>query len=155
MTAVSKWSLGFASRTGDYIVMIPKGSPLPARRSVTVTTAVDSQPDMKLAVYMGESEKAEENYPMSNIRLDCIEKGAAGASRIKLTFYAYEHSVFRIGVCYKEGDPEQDISIIPATGLSEENMNRMREMINKMTAQVTPQEVEGQDLGVIPLSVMV
>jgi molecular chaperone DnaK (HSP70) len=104
---------------------------------------------------MGESEKAEENYPMSNIRLDCIEKGAAGASRIKLTFYAYEHSVFRIGVCYKEGDPEQDISIIPATGLSEENMNRMREMINKMTAQVTPQEVEGQDLGVIPLSVMV
>jgi len=154
MTANSKWSLGFASHTGDYIVIIPKGSPLPARRSVTVTTAVDSQPNMKLAIYMGESKKAEENYPLSNIRLDCFEKGAAGVPRIKLTFYAYEHSVFRIGVCYKEGEPEQDISIIPATGLSEEDMNRLREMINKMTSQSTPQEVGGGDLGVITLSVV-
>ena len=155
MTVNSKWSLGFASKTGDFIVVIPKGSPLPARRSVSVTTAVDSQPDMKLSIYMGESKKAEENYPLSNIRLDCFEKGAAGVPRIKLTFYAYEHSVFRIGVCYKEGEPEQDISIIPATGLSEEDMNRLREMINKMTSQSTPQEVGGGDLGVVPLSVVV
>jgi molecular chaperone DnaK len=154
MTVNSKWSLGFASRSGDFIAVIPKGSPLPARRSVTITTAVDAQPNMKLSIYMGESSKAEENYPLSNIKLDCFEKGAAGVPRIKLTFYAYEHSVFRIGVCYKEGEPEQDISIIPATGLPEEEMNRLRELISKMTAQSTPQEVGGTDLGVITLSVV-
>jgi len=155
MTVNSKWSLGFASCTGDFIVVIPKGSPLPARRSVSVPTAVDSQPDMKLSIYMGESSKAGDNYPLSNIKLDCFEKGAAGVPRVKLTFYAYEHSVFRIGVCYREGEPEQEISIIPATGLSEEDMNRLRELVNKMTAQTTPQEVEGGDLGVIPLAVVV
>jgi molecular chaperone DnaK (HSP70) len=154
MIANSKWSLGFASHTGDFIVVIPKDNPLPARRSVTVTTAVDSQPDMKLSIYMGESSKAEDNYPLSNIRLDCIEKGAAaGVSRVKLTFYAYEHSVFRIGVCYKEGEPEQEISIIPAAGLSVEDMNRLRGMLNRMAAQVIPQEVAGLDLDVVPLSV--
>ncbi|RJO62920.1 MAG: hypothetical protein C4542_01435 [Dehalococcoidia bacterium] len=155
MTVNSKWSLGFASRSGDFIAVIPKGSHLPARRSVTVTTAVDAQPNMKLSIYMGESSKAEDNYPLSNIRLECFEKGAAGVPRIKLTFYAYEHSVFRIGVCYKEGEPEQDISIIPATGLSEEYMNRMREMVNKMTSQAISQEVGGPDLGVVTLSVVV
>jgi molecular chaperone DnaK (HSP70) len=154
MTVNSKWSLGFASRKGDFIVAIPKGSQLPARRSVTVTTAMDAQPNMKLSIYMGESSKAEENYPLSNIKLDCFEKGAAGVPRIKLTFYAYEHSVFRIGVCYKEGEPEQDISIIPATGLSEEKMNQLRELISKMTSQATPQEVGGPDLGVVTLSVV-
>jgi len=107
---------------------------------------------MKLSIYMGESSKAEYNYPLSNIKLDCFEKGAAGVPRVKLTFYAYEHSVFRIGVCYKEGEPEQEISIIPATGLSEEKMNQLRELISKMTSQATPQEVGGPDLGVIPLS---
>lgn len=155
MTAISKWSLGFASCSGDFIVVIPKGSPLPARRSVSVTTAVDEQPDMKLSIYMGESSKAGDNYPLSNIQLDCFEKGAAGIPRVKLTFYAYEHSVFRIGVCYREGEPEQEISIIPATGLSEEDMNRLRELVNKMTSQSTPQEVGGPDLGVIPLAAVV
>jgi molecular chaperone DnaK (HSP70) len=155
MTAISKWSAGFASSAGDFIVVIPKGSPLPARRSVSVTTAVDAQPDMKLSIYIGESSKAGDNYPLSNIKLDCFEKGAAGVPRVKLTFYAYEHSVFRIGVCYREGEPEQEISIIPATGLSEEDMNRLRELVNKMTAQTAPQEVEGGDLGVVPLSVVV
>ncbi len=154
MTAISKWSVGFASSTGDFIVVIPKGSPLPARRSVSVTTAVDAQPNMKLSVYMGESSKAADNYPLSNINLDCFEKGDAGVPRIKLTFYAYEHSVFRIGVCYKEGEPEQDVSIIPATGLSEEKMNQLRELINKMTTQATPQEVGGEDLGVVKLGVV-
>ena len=155
MTVNSKWSLGFASRPGDFVVVIPKGSPLPARRSVTVTTAVDAQPDMKLSIFMGEGRKAEDNYPLSNIKLDCFEKGAAGVPRVKLTFYAYEHSVFRIGVCYREGEPEQEISIIPASGLSEEAMNRLRELVNKMTAQASLQEVEGPDLGVIPLAVVV
>jgi molecular chaperone DnaK len=151
MTIDSKWSLGFASHTGDFVVVIPKGSPLPARRSVTVTTVVDAQPDMKLSVYMGEGHKARDNYPLSNIKLDCFEKGAAGVPRVKLTFYAYEHNVFRIGVCYREGELEHEISIIPSTGLSEEDVNRLRELINKMTSQAMPQEVGGLDLGMIPL----
>jgi molecular chaperone DnaK len=155
MAAVSKWSMGFASYYGDFIAVIPKGSELPARRSVTVTTAVDAQPDMKLAVYMGESGRAEDNYPLSVIKLDCFEKGAKGIPQIKLTFYAYEHSVFRIGVCYKEGEPDQDVSIIPASGLSEEKMNQLRDLVNRMAAQSVPLEVGGRDLGIIPLSVVV
>jgi molecular chaperone DnaK len=153
MVSVSKWSIGFSSHDGDFIVVIPKTSPLPARRSVTVTTAVDSQQDMKLSIWMGESGRAEDNYPLSNIRLEGFQKGnPAGVSRVKLTFYAYEHSVIKIGCCYKEGDPEQEISIIPAADLSEADMNRLRELVNDMTSRVTPQEIPGADLGVVPLA---
>ncbi|GEM_PF-1893483 len=153
MAAVAKWSIGLSSHNGDFVVVIPKASPLPARRSVTVTTAIDSQQDMKLSIWMGESEKAEDNYPLSNIRLEGFQKdNAAGVSRVKLTFYAYEHSVIKIGCCYKEGDPEQEISIIPAADLSEADMNRLRELVNEMTLKVTPQEISGPDLGTVSLA---
>jgi len=155
MVTVTKWSVGFASHSGDFIVVIPKDSPLPARRSVIVTTAVASQPDMNLSIYMGEGKKAADNYPLSNIRLECKERTTAGAPHVKLTFYAYEHSILRVGVCYNEGEGEQEISIIPASDLSEEDMNRLREMVSRMAAQANPQEVGGRDLGVIPLSVVV
>jgi hypothetical protein len=108
---------------------------------------------MKLSIFMGESNIAEENYPLSNIRLEGFEQGSAEElSKVKLTFYAYEHSVIKIGCCYKTGDPEQEISIIPAGGLSEADMNRLRELINDMTAKATPQEIPGPDLGFIPLA---
>ena len=153
MTAVSKWSIGFSSHNGDFVVVIPKTSLLPARRSVTVTTALDSQQDMKLSIWMGESGRAEDNYPLSNIRLEGFQKdNPAGVSRVKLTFYAYEHSVIKIGCCYKEGDPEQEISIIPAADLSEADMNRLRELVNELASRVTPQEIVGPDLGTVPLA---
>lgn len=153
MTAVSRWSIGFSSHKGDFVVVVPKNSPLPARRSVTVTTASDSQQDMKLSIWMGESGRAEDNYPLSNIRLEGFQKdNPAGVSRVKLTFYAYEHSVIKIGCCYKEGDPEQEISIIPAADLSEADMNRLRELVNDMVSKVTPQEIPGPDLDTVPLS---
>jgi molecular chaperone DnaK (HSP70) len=155
MVAVSKWSVGFASSTGDFIIVIPKDSPLPARRSVTVTTAVDSQADMSLLVYMGENKKAAENYPLSSVRLECEEKTPAGTPHIKLTFYAYEHSIFRVGVCYKPGRGEQEVCIIPASDVTEEEMNSLRDLVNKMAARSTPQEVGDGDLGVIPLVAVV
>ena len=134
------------------MVVIPKGTPLPARRSLTVTTSVDSQADMLLAVGMGESKKASENYPLSNVRLECREKAPAGESSIRLTFYAYEHSVLRIGVRYKPNEAEQEVSIIPAAGMSEEETKRLQKHVAELTSRVTPQEIAAEDLGTIPLS---
>ena len=107
---------------------------------------------MLLTVSMGESKKASENYPLSNVRLECREKAAAGESSIRLTFYAYEHSIIRIGVRYKENESEQEISIIPASDMSEEDMKRLREHVTMLTSQAAPQEIAGEDLGVIPLA---
>ena len=128
---------------------------MPARRSVTVTTAVDSQPDMNLLIYMGEGPRAEDNFPLSSIRLECKEKEPAGTQRVRLTFYAYEHSVLRVGVRYKENESEQEISIIPASDMSEADMQKLRDLVDKMAVQAVPQEVPGEDLGIIPLSVVV
>jgi molecular chaperone DnaK (HSP70) len=152
MASLSKWSVGIANARGDFVVVIPRGSLLPARRCVTVTTAADSQPDMKLSVYMGEGKTAEENYPLSAIRLECRGDCLAGQQQVKLTFNVYEHSVMNIGVRYAENEAEQEISIIPVTGLSDEEMARLREIINKNIAESVPQEVcVGTALDVVPL----
>jgi molecular chaperone DnaK len=152
MAQVSKWSVGIASAKGDFVVVIPKDSPLPARRCVTVTTAADAQPDMKLSIYMGEGKIAEKNYPLAAVRLECRGALAAGEARLKLTFNVYEHSVMRISVRYAEGEAEQEINILPVSGLSDEEMKKLREIVDKKIVESIPQEVcMDAPLEVIPL----
>ena len=63
-TNLTKWSLGIASRTGRFITIIPKGTPLPAQRSVVVTTVEDSQSNIGLDIRLGEQPQAMDNYPL-------------------------------------------------------------------------------------------
>jgi molecular chaperone DnaK (HSP70) len=144
MSSISKWSIGIASGKGDFVCIIPRDSNIPARRSVIVTTSEDMQPDMNLLVYMGQEGRAEDNYLLSSIRLECKEKAPAGTPRIKLTFYAYDHSIIKIGVRYKE------LSIIPASDLSDEDMKRLNAMIKRMIAESITQPV-GDELGPVAL----
>ncbi|MCL2679626.1 MAG: Hsp70 family protein [Dehalococcoidia bacterium] len=141
MEKLSKWSVGVADHKGDYVVIIPKGSPLPARRCITVTTSRDLQSNMKLAVYMGESKRASGNYPLSNISLECCEKLPAGGTAVRLTFNLYTHSVMRISVCYRDNETPQEVDIVPVSGLSEAQMARLREVINLEINSSTPREV--------------
>jgi molecular chaperone DnaK (HSP70) len=150
MSSISKWSIGIASSKGDFVCIIPKDSNIPARRSIIVTTSEDSQPDMNLLVYMGQEGRAEDNYLLSSIRLECKEKAPAGTPRIKLTFYVYDHSIIKIGVRYKERGPEQELSIIPASDLSDEDMKRLNAMIKRMIAESITQPV-GDELGPVAL----
>ncbi len=152
MGTLSKWSLGLSDSKGTFITVIPKGSLLPAKRRVTVTTAADQQPDMKLSVFIGESPKASANYPLSNIKLECREVLPAGQARVRLTFYSYEHSVVRIGIQYKENEPEHEVSIIPVSGLPDDEMERLRSIIKRKIDTSIPLEVGGdKDLGVVAL----
>jgi molecular chaperone DnaK len=140
------------SSKGNFVNLIPKGSPLPAKRALVVTTAADQQPDMKLSVYMGESTKASANYPLSNVKLECREMLPAGQTRVRLTLCAYEHSVLRIGIQYKEGESEHEVSIIPVAGLPEEEMNRLREIIKRQISALSLFVIEGgPELSVVAL----
>lgn len=60
---LTKWSLGIASETGKLIIVIPKGTALPARRSVVVTTITDSQPNIGLNIVLGSSPRSKTTTP--------------------------------------------------------------------------------------------
>jgi len=116
-----------------------------------VTTVSDLQPNIWLDIRLGERDKAIENFALSSIKLDCIEPAPKGTPRVKLTFCAYEHSIFKLWVCYKEGDEEREAIIMPSAGLSEQEIAELQKMISKLVKDATPQTIESPDLGVIPL----
>ena len=90
-----------------------------------VTTASDFQPNIGLDIRLGERDNAVENFALTNIKLDSIEPAPKGIPHVKLTFCAYEHSVFTLWVCYNEGDKEREAILMPGTGLSPQEISRL------------------------------
>ncbi len=151
MSDKARWSLGIASRSGAFVTIIPRGTVLPAKRKVVVTTVEDDQPNIGLDIRMGESSRAADNYPFSCIRLDGVEKALKGVPRVSLTFYAYSNSVCNIGVRYKEGDSEQVLTIFPSFGLSDEEVRCIHKKVARLATECQPAELETLAGATIPL----
>lgn len=131
MTNVTKHSLGIASGTGKTIVVVPKDTPLPVQRTLTVTTAGDKQRNIGLVVVMGERPQAEDNYQLSRIRLDDIEPGLRGEATVKLTFRGFANGLWSVGIRYRANLPEQHLSIIPSAGFSKTELGIIQEKAAK------------------------
>ncbi len=154
MPETSKWSLGVVYRGGRVIKIIPKDTLLPARRSFMVTSMEDDQPNVDLVIVLGEHAMVGDNYMLSRIKLDGIEKGPKGAPRVKLTFYSYTNGIYEVGVRYKKDDPEQMLTVIPTAGLSKAEADAVRTTATKYAEEHRPQEKDcapESELPVIPL----
>jgi molecular chaperone DnaK len=92
---------------------------------------------------------ASENYIISRIKIAEIEPAPKGTPRVKLTFYVYTNGVYEIGICRKEGDTEQKMSIIPSSGLSQDEVALIQQKITKMAEACIPQELQASDLGIL------
>ena len=144
MGTVAKYSLGLTTNLGKTIVVIPKNTPLPVQRVITVTTTVDGQRNIGLIMTLGEHEEAEENFQLSRIRLDDIEQGARGEAKVKLTFRGFVNGLWSVGVQSRPGAPEQELSIIPSAGLSQAEIAKIKERaaryieLNKPTEEALP-----------------
>ena len=153
MASVTKHSLGIASRTGRTIVIVPKDTPLPVQRCLTVTTTEDNQKNIGLIVTLGERPRSEENFQLSRIKLDDIDTVPRGVLRVRLTFRGFANGLWSVGVCYKEGGPEQDLSIIPSAGLSKTELEKIQEKSMKYIEENKPKEpAEPATADVIPLA---
>ncbi len=140
MPSVTKYSLAIASRAGKTIVIVPKNTPLPVQRSVTVTTTEDHQPNIGLVITMGERPTSEDNFLLSRIKLDDIEPVLKGEVKVKLTFRGFTNGLWSVGVRYKDDGPEQQLSIIPSAGLSKEELARIQEKATKYIEEHKPTE---------------
>jgi molecular chaperone DnaK (HSP70) len=140
MASLTKYSLGIASRTGKIVTIIPSGTPLPVQRSLVVTTIDDKQDNIGLIVTLGERLRAEDNFQLSRIRLDDIEPGPKGEIRVKLTFRGYVNGLWSVGVQYKTGGIEQQLSIIPSAGLSKVELEKIQQKAMKYIEEHKPPE---------------
>jgi len=148
----TKHSLGITSNTGKTIVVIPKDTPLPAQRSLTVTTARDDQRNIGLIITLGERPEAEDNFQFSRIRLDDIKIGPKGEAKVRLIFRGFVNGLWSVGVQYREDIPERQLSIIPSAGLSQDDIELIKEKATKYIEDNKPAgEAEPATMDVIPL----
>jgi molecular chaperone DnaK (HSP70) len=152
MADITKHSLGIASRSGKTIIIVPKGSSLPVQRSITVTTWQDNQHNIGLIVTLGERNEAEENFTLSRIKLDDIDYLPKGEVKVRLTFRGYTNGLWSVGVQYKQGGPEQQLSIIPSAGLTRSELEKVQEKAMRYIEENKPEgEVEPATTNIIPL----
>jgi molecular chaperone DnaK len=148
---LTKWAMGIAAAGGKYMPLVPKGVPVPVKRTITVTTCADAQPNMVLDVYLGERPTAAENYLIARVNLTDIETGPRGTAKVKLTFYIYANGIYEVGIQYKVDGEEQKVSIIPSAGLTAEEVEQIKTRISKYAEEMKPQEISASGNPVIPL----
>jgi molecular chaperone DnaK (HSP70) len=79
-------SLGVEVAGGTFSPLIQRGSTLPTAAEQTFTTSFNDQTIISFPVYQGEDNRAENNCLLGEVVIDGIEKGAAGAARLDVTF---------------------------------------------------------------------
>ena len=132
--------------------IVPKNTPLPVQRCLTVTTTEDNQKNIGLIVTLGERFVAEDNFQLSRIKLDDIDTLPKGEVKVKLTFRGFTNGLWSVGVCYKEGGYEQQLSIIPSAGLSRVELEKIQEKAMKYIEEHIPTEPATPAVaGVVPL----
>ena len=148
----TKHTIGITSNAGKTIVIVPKNTPLPVQRCLTVTTTEDNQKNIGLIVTLGERFVAEDNFQLSRIKLDDIDTLPKGEVKVKLTFRGFTNGLWSVGVCYKEGGYEQQLSIIPSAGLSRVELEKIQEKAMKYIEEHIPTEPATPAVaGVVPL----
>jgi molecular chaperone DnaK (HSP70) len=152
MPTATKHTLGIASAAGKNIIIVPRGTTLPAQRWLTVTTKEDNQKNIGLIVTLGERTESEENFQLSRIKLDDIDTLPKGEVKVRLTFRGFTNGLWSVGVCYKEGGFEQQLSIIPSAGLSRVELEKIQAKAIKYIEENIPNEPATLAIaGVVPL----
>ncbi len=152
MITATKHTLGLTSSKGKTIIIVPRGTTLPTQRCLTVTTEENNQKNIGLIITLGERNIAEENFQLSRIKLDDIDTLPKGEVKVKLTFRGFTNGLWSVGVCYKEGGFEQQLSIIPSAGLSRADLEKIQAKAMKYIEEHIPNEPATIAVaGVVPL----
>ncbi|KAI9347970.1 heat shock protein 70 family [Zopfochytrium polystomum] len=90
-------SIGIATASGAFVPIIPKLTPIPARRSFEFSNAVDGQTEVYLAVYEGEEKVAKKNQLLAEVVLQELPQGQkAGSMKIDVVFLIEKDEVLSV-----------------------------------------------------------
>ncbi|KAI8612106.1 heat shock protein 70 family, partial [Chytriomyces sp. MP71] len=90
-------SIGLETASGAFVKVIPRLTPIPARRAVEFSNAVKGQTEVYLAVYEGENEVAKKNALLAEIVVSDLPEGlAVGAAKVDITFLIEKDEVLQV-----------------------------------------------------------
>ncbi|MGM4247071.1 molecular chaperone DnaK [Salmonella sp. NW245] len=122
---VTPLSLGIETLGGVATKVIEKGTTIPVKKSQIFSTAEDNQPAVSINVVQGEREFAKDNKSLGLFELTDIPAAPRGVPQIEVTFDIDANGILTVSAVDKGTGKEQKITISGASGLSEEEIEKM------------------------------
>jgi molecular chaperone DnaK len=123
---VTPLSLGIETMGGVMTKLIEANTTIPTKKSETFSTAADNQPSVDLVVLQGERPMAKDNKNLGRFNLDGIPPAPRGVPQIEVTFDIDANGILNVTAKDKGTGKQQNIRIEAGSGLSKEEIERMR-----------------------------
>jgi len=123
---VTPLSLGIETMGGVYDVVIESNSTIPTKKSKVYSTAADNQPSVEIHILQGERPMARDNRTVGRFILDSLPPAPRGMPQIEVTFDMDANGILNVHAKDKGTGKEQSIRIEASTGLSPEEIERMK-----------------------------
>ncbi len=124
---VTPLSLGIETLGGVFTKLIEANTTIPTRKSEVFSTATDNQPSVVINVCQGERQFARDNKSIGSFHLDGIPAAPRGVPQIEVTFDIDANGILNVSAKDKGTGKEQTIRIEASSGLTDQEIQRMRD----------------------------
>ena len=123
---VTPLSLGIETMGGVFTKLIDSNTTIPTQKSQVFSTAADNQPSVEIHVLQGERSMAADNKTIGRFHLDGIPPSPRGVPQIEVAFDIDANGIINVKAIDKATNKEQSIRIEASSGLSEEEIEKMK-----------------------------
>jgi len=123
---VTPLSLGIETMGGVLTKLIDANTTIPTKKSQVFSTAADNQPSVEIHVLQGERSMAADNKTIGRFHLDGIPPAPRGTPQIEVTFDIDANGIIKVTAADKATGKSQDIRIEASSGLTEEEIEKMK-----------------------------